>query len=129
MFSDADHSAALGFLANGVIPPDHRDDGAAGVNCGERLAGKMLTVYSEGVVSARRLAEIEFGKPLLKLDPSELEKLLDRLRVEAPAFYKQLRLDVTALYLSDPKVWTRIGFPGPSAETGGYPDFDQPQMR
>ena len=29
-------------------------------------------------------------------------------------------MDVCALYLSDPAVWRRIGFPGPSAETGGY---------
>jgi hypothetical protein len=29
--------------------------------------------------------------------------------------------------MSDPGVWQRIGFPGPSTEAGGYPDFDQPQ--
>ena len=39
---------------------------------------------------------------------------------------KQLRMDVCALYLTDPGVWGRIGFPGPSVERGGYPDFDQP---
>ena len=32
-----------------------------------------------------------------------------------------------ALYLSDMGVWQRIGFPGPSSQSGGYPDFDQPQ--
>jgi len=34
---------------------------------------------------------------------------------------------VSAMYLSDPAVWERIGFPGPSTAAGGYPDFDQPQ--
>jgi hypothetical protein len=37
-------------------------------------------------------------------------------------------MDVCALYLSDPAVWQRIGFPGPSADSGGHPDFDQPQV-
>ena len=50
-----------------------------------------------------------------------------RLRDRLPAFFKQLRLDVSALYLSDPAIWQRIGFPGPSTASGGYPDFDQPQ--
>src|ERR1041385_3923811 len=36
-------------------------------------------------------------------------------------------MDVAAMYLSDPGVWQRIGFPGPSTASGGYPDFDQPQ--
>jgi hypothetical protein len=49
------------------------------------------------------------------------------LRDQCPAFFKQLRMDVSALYLSDPEVWQRIGFPGPSTDRGGYPDFDQPQ--
>jgi len=49
------------------------------------------------------------------------------MRVDAPGFFKQLRMDVAALYLGDPGVWRRIGFPGPSTDTGGYPDFDQPQ--
>jgi hypothetical protein len=44
-------------------------------------------------------------------------------------FFRQLRMDVCALYLSDPGVWARIGFPGPSTAQGGYPDFDQPQRR
>jgi len=31
--------------------------------------------------------------------------------------------------MSDPGVWHRIGFPGPSSDRGGYPDFDQPQTK
>ena len=49
------------------------------------------------------------------------------LREQQPGFFKQLRMDVCALYLSDPGVWARIGFPGPSSAQGGYPDFDRPQ--
>ena len=55
--------------------------------------------------------------------------LMARLRDESPDFFRQLRSDVCLIYLSDPGVWQRIGFPGESVETGGYPDFDQPQHR
>jgi hypothetical protein len=34
-------------------------------------------------------------------------------------------MDVTALYRSDPEVGRRIGFPGPSIDSGGHPDVDQ----
>ena len=49
------------------------------------------------------------------------------LRDRMPDFFRQLRMDACASYMSDPGVWQRIGFPGPSTDTGGYPDFDQPQ--
>ncbi|MEY2427611.1 MAG: hypothetical protein QOJ40_496, partial [Verrucomicrobiota bacterium] len=51
------------------------------------------------------------------------------VREKLPSFFKQLRMDVSALYLSDPAVWQRIGFPGPSTASGGYPDFDLPQTQ
>ena len=40
---------------------------------------------------------------------------------------RNLEIDVSALYLRDQEVWQRIGFPGPSVESGGYPDFAEPQ--
>src|SRR5256885_84364 len=49
------------------------------------------------------------------------------VRDDVRGFFKHLRMDVWGLYLSDAEVWGRIGFPGPSVQTGGYPDFDQPQ--
>jgi hypothetical protein len=55
--------------------------------------------------------------------------LLGLLREHSPHFFRLLRADVCALYLSDAGVWQRIGFPGPSAEFGGHPDFAQPQTR
>ena len=54
-------------------------------------------------------------------------ELLDAIRDQSPGFFRLLRADVCALYLSDAGVWHRIGFPGPSSASGGYPDFDQPQ--
>jgi hypothetical protein len=49
------------------------------------------------------------------------------LRVREEGFFRQLRMDVSAVYLNDPGVWERIGFPGPSVMSGGYADFAGPQ--
>jgi hypothetical protein len=119
-------------LASGIIPADERDAGAAAVDAGPRLADRMsaginVALYADGLRRARELAPEMFGRALGDLTPADVHALLERLRAEAPGFFKQLRMDVAALYLSDPDVLRRIGFPGPAIETGGYPDFDQPQ--
>ena len=127
-------AAILAALADGVIPPDARDGGAASVDAGARLAGRMdlgvnQALYAQGLKAAQALAQQKFQRTVSELTPPEIHELLDVLREEAPAFFKQLRADVSALYLSDAAVWRRIGFPGPSIASGGYPDFDQPQTR
>lgn len=128
---------ALTTLANGIIPADDRDAGAAAVDAGPRLADRLRTgaginaaLYADGLRRARELAAEMFGRGRAPgdLTPADVHALLERLRAEAPGFFKQLRMDVIALYLSDPGVLRRIGFPGPAIETGGYPDFDQPQI-
>jgi Gluconate 2-dehydrogenase subunit 3 len=127
---------ALTTLANGIIPADDRDAGAAAVDAGPRLADRLRTgaginapLYADGLRRARELAAEMFGRDRAPADltPADLHALLERLRTDAPGFFKQLRMDVSALYLSDPAVQRRIGFPGPAIETGGYPDFDQSQ--
>ena len=127
-----DQSRVLAALANGIIPADASDTGAAAVNTGARLAEKVaagvnVAIYEKGLQIAASLAQSRFAKSVDDLRPAEMHELIGLLRSELPAFYKQLRLDVCAMYLSDPDVWQRIGFPGPSTATGGYPDFDQPQ--
>jgi hypothetical protein len=122
----------LTMLANGIIPADERDAGAAAVDAGPRLAERMraginTALYAEGLRLARELATQMFGRAPSDLTPADVHALLERLRADAPGFFRQLRMDVVALYLSDPAVLRRIGFPGPAIETGGYPDFDQPQ--
>jgi hypothetical protein len=128
----ADDLDALTMLANGIIPADDRDEGAAAVQAGPRLADRVnaginAAVYVDGLRRARELAPEMFGCALADLTPADVHTLLERLRADAPGFFRQLRMDVAALYLGDPDVWRRIGFPGPAIETGGYPDFDQPQ--
>jgi hypothetical protein len=120
-------------IANGIIPSDARDTGASAVNAGPRLADKIASgvnasLYLRGIETAEQLARKHFNLPIPSLNPQQIHTLLTALRELLPTFFKQLRMDVCALYLSDPAVWQRIGFPGPSAETGGHPDFDQPQV-
>jgi hypothetical protein len=127
--SDVD---VLTALANAIIPPDARDAGAAAVDAGPRLAERLrdsphAALYDQGLRSAQELCARQFGRPVTALTPAELLGLTQQVAASEPAFFRQLRLDTTTLYLSDPAVWTRIGFPGPSIETGGHPDFDRPQ--
>src|SRR5438045_4117900 len=94
---------ALAALANGIIPPDHRDGGAASVSAWPRLAAKLDgVIYAEGLDEAERLAQRKFNCAVSQLGPQQIDELLGMLREELPAFFKQLRMDVSALYLSDP---------------------------
>lgn len=128
----AEQVATLSALACAMIPADEKDEGVAAFDPGRRLADKIEVdvnpaPYLKGLRIAEHAALEEFDRPIPKLDAAALEKLLGMLRDGAPAFFKFVRAEVCGLYLTEPTVWKRIGFPGPSIETGGYPDFDQPQ--
>jgi hypothetical protein len=129
-----DDIGTLAALADGIIPADDRDAGAAMVHAGPSIAERMRRspsahVYVEGLKAARALALERFGREVRKLDADAIRELLDAIRDQSPGFFRLLRADVCALYLSDAGVWNRIGFPGPSSASGGYPDFDQPQAK
>ena len=130
-----DDITALSALASGIIPADARDAGAASVHAGAGIAeraryhGVSGPLYAEGLKFATEQAQKKWGRSLSALSPAELQQLLGELRERSPMFFRQLRADTCGLYLSDPAVWQRIGFPGPSVESGGYPRFDQPQTR
>jgi hypothetical protein len=130
---DGNQIEVLAALANGIIPASASDAGAVTVHAGPRLAEKVAagvnrSLYIRGLETAERLARESYGVEVPELTPAQVHDLIGRLRDEMPGFFKQLRMDVSALYLSDPGVWKRIGFPGPSSQTGGYPDFDRPQL-
>jgi hypothetical protein len=125
--------ATLAALANGIIPADARDAGAAAVHAGPGIAERMRRsaygqVYVDGLKAVGEHAKTMFAKAAPELDAAQMHELLTTLSAQSPSFFRQLRADVCALYLSDPGVWQRIGFPGPSTASGGYPDFDQPQL-
>jgi hypothetical protein len=114
-------------LANGIIPADEMDEGAAAVNAGTRIADRV----EQGVNAKIYLAGLEFVGELnvLAMNEAQVHQLLGDLREKMPGFFKQLRMDVSSFYLSDAGVWERIGFPGASSETGGYADFDRVQIK
>jgi hypothetical protein len=125
--------AVLASLANGIIPADELDAGATEVNAAAKIAEKIAiginaALYQQGLTLAESVAREHYNRGVAQLTASEIHNLLSEVRNRLPAFFKQLRLDVSALYLSDPSVWQRIGFPGPSTASGGYPDFDQRQI-
>lgn len=124
--------ATLQSLASAIIPADSRGAGVAQFNPGVHLAEKLRTnPFASGLLQGLAFAEKQslemFGIPIGELPPESLNKLLGVLRDQSPAFFKFLRMETCALYLSQPTTWQRIGFPGPSIERGGYPDFDQVQ--
>lgn len=127
-----DDIAVITALANGIIPPDEHDWGAAAVHAGPTIAGRIrlspyADVYLSGLADARTLSESMFGTKIQDIGANQMHELLGKLRDDSPDFFRQLRSDVCVFYLSDPGVWQRIGFPGESTDSGGYPDFDQPQ--
>jgi len=124
--------ATLAVLANGIIPADAVDAGAAAVKAGPRLAEKIeagtnASLYLQGLELAETVAKEKYGRTVGKLNATEVHELIGAVREKMPGFFKQLRMDVSGMYMSDPGVWQRVGFPGPSTQSGGYPDFDQPQ--
>jgi aldehyde dehydrogenase (NAD+)/phenylacetaldehyde dehydrogenase len=123
---------ALDRLATAIIPADHRDAGATLVNAGAQIATRIFNginadLYREGLERAEVISLKRFGRPIEELQLAEVHDLIGILQEIENPFFRQLRADVCAMYLSDPGVWQRIGFPGPSVMSGGYADFDQPQ--
>jgi hypothetical protein len=127
-----EHVAALKSLASAIIPADSRGPGVAQFNPGAHLAGKLqANPFASGLLQGLDFAEKQslqmFGLPVGELPLESLDNLVGVLRDRSPAFFKFLRMETCALYLSQAATWQRIGFPGPSIEQGGYPDFDQAQ--
>ena len=124
--------AVLEALARGIIPADAKDQGAAALNAGGHLAKRLEpNPFASGLIEGVKFAEEEsvrqFGMTIDKLPPDALHQLLALIRDQAPTVFKFVRMETCALYLSQPRTWERIGFPGPSIEQGGYPDFDREQ--
>ena len=124
--------ATLSALANGIIPADTRDSGAAAVHAGPGIAGRIrynpyADVYLDGLRDAERFAREMFDRETTELEASQMDQLIAKLRDESQQFFRLIRSDVCAMYLSDRGVWQRMGFPGESTEEGGHPDFDQDQ--
>src|SRR5262245_23556052 len=118
-----DQIATLTALADGIIPPDATDAGAGSVDAASRLGAKIeagvnAALYLQGIELASTLSQETFGRQPNQLTAEQMHELIAAVRDRLPSFFKQLRMDVSALYLSDPAVWQRVGFPGPSLASG-----------
>src|SRR5690349_9005051 len=95
-----DQLATLAALANGIIPADETDAGAAAVDAAGRLAEKIAAgvnakVYLDGLAAAESTAREAFGRPPRELGPEQVHEWVGKLRAGTPGFFKQLRMDVS----------------------------------
>src|SRR5947209_3140895 len=91
---NADHVAALAALANGIIPPDNLDAGAAEVNAAAKIAEKIAnginaTLYQQGLALAETVARERHACSVAQLNAAEIHDLLAAVRDRLPAFFKQ----------------------------------------
>ena len=146
LFRDEHQRQTLEALATTMLPPDDFDQGAPElgfVNVVElraRYEAGRAELYTAGIEAVDSLAQSMYGKSsFVDLIPSERAALLDAIRqnringdmwgqqIEPSSFFSALWEDVSFVYCTHPHTWQRIGFPGPSFDSGGYRDFDQPQ--
>src|SRR3954470_16967364 len=97
-----DQLATLIDLATGILPADELDGGASSVDAAPRLAeriaaGVNAALYFKGLDLAHSFATEKYTAPTTTLTPTQLHALLPDLRDPLPAFFKQLRMDVSAL--------------------------------
>ncbi|MCL4299725.1 MAG: gluconate 2-dehydrogenase subunit 3 family protein [Anaerolineae bacterium] len=146
-FLQDDHALqTLEALASTIIPPDDFDAGVqemgfvSVVEMRARYEAGREALYVTALQAVDQMARSEYNKPdFVDLSPAERTALLEAVRqnqangadwagVKPSSFFSALWEDVVFLYCTHPDTWQRIGFPGPSFEMGGYPDFDQPQQ-
>ena len=100
-----DDIGTLSALAEGIIPADDRDSGAAMVHAGPSIAERMRRspsahVYVEGLRAARALALERFGRDASKLDANAIRELLEAIRDQLPGFFRLIARPTCAAALS-----------------------------
>lgn len=145
LFEDPHQVDTLEALALTVIPPDGFDEGVRGMGFADvaevrsRYQPERSRLYLAALRAVDEMARFRFGaKDFVSLGPEERERVLDAIRrgerddatwgdVQPDKFFTALWEDVVFLYCTHQDTWRRIGWPGPSFDSGGYPDFDKPQ--
>lgn len=145
LFRDDHSSQTLEALAATMLPPDDFDAGVQGlgfvsvVEMRARYEAGREELYATALNAVDSMAQDMFGKSSF-LDLTFLERttVLDAVRtdqasdnlwqtIKPSSFFGSLWEDVAFLYCTHPDTWARIGFPGPSFNSGGYADAVQPQ--
>lgn len=95
-----------------------------GAKVTDRIAPRLPATL---ISTAEELSRQIFDRTPAALTAAELQQWMEALRHHHLALFRQLRLELCAAYLADPAGWQLTSFPGPSIDTGGYPDFADPQ--
>jgi ribosome-associated toxin RatA of RatAB toxin-antitoxin module len=145
LFRDEHNVETLEALASTMMPADEFDAGVQDLGfislaeMRSRYEAGRETLYATALDAVDKMAQAMFDKPyFVDLTPADRAALLDAVRqgrvngevwghVEPSTFFGALWEDVIFLYCTHPDTWRRIGFPGPSFDTGGYPDYSKPQ--
>jgi ribosome-associated toxin RatA of RatAB toxin-antitoxin module len=146
LFDDEHRLQTLEALAATMLPTDNFDAGVE--NLGFTSVAEMRARYEPGryelyaaaLEAVDKMAQSRFGRSsFVDLTTVEQTSLLDAIRqdldpgrdwgqIKPSAFFSALWEDTMFLYCTHPDTWARVGFPGPSFFSGGYQDFDQPQI-
>ncbi len=145
VFTTAHQIRTLEALAATMIPPDDFDNGAQRLGFSEvaevraRYESSRAAIYLTGVRAVDQVAKEMYGQDnFISLDLAQRTKLMEMVRdgkvntkpwrkIAPGDFFGALWEDVLFLYCTHPDTWQRLGWPGPSFDSGGYKDFDQPQ--
>jgi ribosome-associated toxin RatA of RatAB toxin-antitoxin module len=145
VFTTAHQISTLDALAGTMIPPDDFDNGAQGLGFAEvaevraRYESGRAAIYLAGLRAVDYISKEMYGKDnFVNLDLEQRTKLMEMVRdgkvnkkpwgkIGPGDFFGALWEDVLFLYSTHPDTWQRLGWPGPSFDTGGYKDFDQAQ--
>lgn len=138
--------ATLAAAAEAIIPGDEFDGGVAALSPGHAIATRVryqehiASLYLKGLKGLDDSVAIMFwgGRKFADLRLVERRRVLQAIRrgaapgagwreVSSQSFYNTFRADVCFVYMTDPEVCQRIGFPGESTARGGYPDYAQRQ--
>jgi len=145
LYRDDHSSQTLEALAATMLPPDDFDAGVQGlgfvsvVEMRARYEAGREELYTTALNAVDKMAQDMFGKSsFIELTFLERTALLDAARqnqvndniwrnIKPSSFFGALWEDVVFLYCTHPDTWMRIGFPGPSFNSGGYAEAAQPQ--
>lgn len=145
VFQSTHQIETLEALAATLLPPDEFDDGVQGLGFPDvaemraRYQAGRAEMYLTALRAVDQMAQAMFGKQaFVNLSPVERTQVLDAVRqgqvntdlwghIQPKKFFTALWEDIVFLYCTHPGTWGRIGWPGPSFDAGGYPDFDRKQ--
>lgn len=142
--SDHDRQT-LELLGESFIPQDGRNDGLEEVGFSgiielrNKYQPALAKLYSIGLNGIDQISMSLHNSTFSELPAAKRNEVIACLLADDPpsgvwtdletprAFFENLKMDACFVYGTSEDVWEQIGFDGPSYNSGGHPDYDQPQ--